>query len=152
MSRIAGWITHRYAKWVVIAFWAVVLALTAPLAGKLTGAQDNDAKSWLPADAESTQVLDVASSFTSPNTIPAVLVYVRESGLTPEDLAAVSQDVATFGELDTLDGDVVGPIPSEDGQAAQVVVPLDLGSEGWNLAADAVADLRATAEDGANGM
>ncbi|MEV7962013.1 MMPL family transporter [Oerskovia paurometabola] len=152
MSRIAGWITHRYAKWVVIAFWAVVLALTAPLAGKLTGAQDNDAKSWLPADAESTQVLDVASSFTSPNTIPAVLVYVRESGLTPEDLAKVSQDVATFGELDTLDGDVVGPIPSEDGQAAQVIVPLDLGSEGWNLAADAVADLRATAEDGANGM
>ncbi|MEK8226421.1 hypothetical protein NKG05_10655 [Oerskovia sp. M15] len=65
MSRIAGWITHRYAKWVVIAFWAVVLALTAPLSGKLTGAQDNDAKSWLPASAESTEVLDVASSFVA---------------------------------------------------------------------------------------
>lgn len=152
MSRIAGWITHPFAKWVVIAFWVVVAAVMSPLAGKLSGAQENDAKSWLPANAESTQVLDIASSFTSPNTIPAVIVYVRETGLTPQDLAQVSADVAAFNALDTLDGEVTGPIPSEDGQAAQVVVPLDLGSEGWNLAADAVADLRATAEDGADGM
>lgn len=152
MSRIAGWITHPFAKWVVIGFWVIVAAVMSPLAGKLTDAQENDAKSWLPANAESTQVLDIASSFTSPNTIPAVIVYVRESGLTPQDLAKVSADVATFNELDTLDGEVTGPIPSEDGQAAQVIVPLDLGSEGWNLAADAVADLRATAEEGADGM
>ncbi|MEK8226420.1 MMPL family transporter [Oerskovia sp. M15] len=77
---------------------------------------------------------------------------MRESGLTQEDLAKVAQDAATFGELDTLDGDVVGPIPSEDGQAAQTIVPLNLGSEGWSLAADAVADLRATAEEGADGL
>lgn len=152
MSRIAGWITRPFATWVVIAFWVIVAAVMSPLAGQLTGAQENDAKSWLPANAESTQVLEIASSFTSPNTIPAVIVYVRESGLTPQDLAEVSADVATFSALDTLDGEVAGPIPSQDGQAAQVIVPLDLGSEGWNLAADAVADLRATAEEGAEGM
>ncbi|WP_448061056.1 MMPL family transporter [Cellulomonas hominis] len=152
MSRITGWITHRVVVWVVIGFWVVAAAALGPLAGKLTGAQDNDAKSWLPASAESTEVLEVASRFGSPNTIPAVLVYVRDSGLTPDDLAKVAADVATFGDLDSLDGSVVGPIPSEDGAAAQVIVPLDLGSEGWNLAADAVADLRATAEDGADGM
>ncbi|SDD12155.1 putative drug exporter of the RND superfamily [Sanguibacter gelidistatuariae] len=152
MSRIAGWITHPFAKWVVIGFWVVVALALSPLAGKLTAAQDNDAKSWLPASAESTQVLNIASSFTSPNTIPAVVVYVRESGLTPQDLAKVTADAATFGALGTLDGKVTGPIPSEDGQAAQVIVPLDLGSEGWNLAADAVASLRATAEQGADGL
>lgn len=152
MSRIAGWITRPFATWVVIAFWVIVAAVMSPLAGQLTGAQENDAKSWLPANAESTQVLEIASSFTSPNTIPAVIVYVRESGLTPQDLAEVAADVATFSALDTLDGEVAGPIPSQDGQAAQVIVPLDLGSEGWNLAADAVADLRATAEEGAEGM
>lgn len=152
MSRIAGWITHPFAKWAVIGFWVIVAAALSPLAGKLMDAQDNDAKSWLPASAESTEVLTVASSFTSPNTIPAVIVYVRESGLTPQDLAKVTADVEAFGALGTLDGKVTGPITSEDGQAAQVVVPLDLGSEGWNLAADAVASLRATAEQGADGM
>ena len=31
-------------------------------------------------------------------------------------------------------------------------MPLDLGSDGWNLAADAVDDLRATAQDGPDGL
>ena len=152
MSRISGWVTHPFAKWVVIGFWVIVAVVMSPLAGKLTGAQDNDAKAWLPANAESTQVLDIASSFTSPNAIPAVVVYVRESGLTPQDLAKVSADVATFNSLDNLDGEVTGPIPSEDGQAAQVIVPFDFGTQGWDPVPDAVADLRATAEDGADGM
>ncbi|GIG21407.1 putative membrane protein ActII-3 [Cellulomonas chitinilytica] len=152
MSKVAGWITHRYAKFVVIAFWLVVVALLGPLAGKLTSAQDNDAKSWLPGDAESTEVIDVASTFVSENTIPAVIVYDRPGGLTQDDLSAIQADVAEFSSLDTLDGEVIGPVPSEDGEAVQVIVPLDLGKDGWDLAADAVADLRATAEDGANGM
>lgn len=152
MSQVAGWITHRYLKFAVIVFWLVVVALLGPLAGKLTGAQDNEAKSWLPANAESTEVLDVATGFVSSDTIPAVIVYERSSGLTPDDLAAVAADAEEFGTLDTLDGEVIGPIPSEDGQAAQIIVPLDLGAEGWNLAADAVDDLRATAEDGAGDL
>lgn len=152
MSQVAGWITHRYLKFAVIIFWLVVVALLGPLAGKLTGAQDNEAKSWLPADAESTEVLDVATGFVSSDTIPAVIVYERTSGLTADDLEAVAADAQEFGTLDTLDGDVIGPIPSEDGQAAQIIVPLNLGSEGWNLAADAVDDLRATAEDGAGDL
>lgn len=152
MSQVAGWITHRYLKFAVIIFWLVVVALLGPLAGKLTGAQDNEAKSWLPADAESTEVLDVATGFVSSDTIPAVIVYERTSGLTADDLEAVAADAQEFGTLDTLDGDVIGPIPSQDGQAAQIIVPLNLGSEGWNLAADAVDDLRATAEDGAGDL
>ena len=148
MSKVAGWITHRYAKFVVVAFWLVVVALLGPLAGKLSGAQDNDAASWLPGDAESTQVVEAASTFVSENTIPAVIVYENPDGLTPDDLAAIQADVQQFSGLDTLDGKVVGPITSKDGQAAQVVVPLDLGKDGWDLAADAVDDLRATAEDG----
>ena len=94
MSQVAGWITHRYLKFAVIVFWLVVVALLGPLAGKLTGAQDNDAKSWLPANAESTEVLDVAAGFVSSNTIPAVIVYERPDGLTPEDLEAVAADAA----------------------------------------------------------
>jgi RND superfamily putative drug exporter len=152
MSAIAGWVTHRYVKYAVVAFWLVVVALLAPLAGKLSGAQNNEAEGWLPAQAESTKVVDLASTFVSADTLPAVIVYERDSGLTSDDLAAIRSDVATFATRTDLDGDVVGPIPSQDGRAAQVVVPMDLGSQGWNLAADAVADLRATAEDGANGL
>ena len=39
-----------------------MLAVLGPLAGKLTDAESNDAKSWLPQSAESTQVLDKAGT------------------------------------------------------------------------------------------
>ena len=152
MSTVAGWITHRYAKYAVIGFWLVAVALLGPLAGKLTGVQNNETKSWLPASAESTQVLDAASAFVSSDTITAVLVYERDAGLTPADLAKVKADVATFSTLPTLAGTIAGPIPSQDGKAAQLVVPLNLGAQGWSGAADAVKGLRTTAGAGANGM
>ncbi|MGC5168767.1 MMPL family transporter [Luteimicrobium sp. DT211] len=154
MPRISSWITHRWTAWAVIGFWIVVLAALGPLAGKLSDVQSNDAKTWLPSAAESTQVLDVTARFTDPNTLPAVIVYVRADGgaLAPTDLAAVARDAQTFEQRDDLGGEVVGPIPSKDREAAQVVVPLDLGPDGWNKAPDAVAELRQVADDGPPGL
>ena len=34
--------------------------------------------------------------------------------------------------MDDVEGKVIGPIPSEDGQAAQTVVTYNLGADGWN--------------------
>jgi RND superfamily putative drug exporter len=145
-------ITGRRIKYLIILFWLIVVAIAAPLAGKLTGAQKNDAKSWLPGSAESTQVLDAQAAFASPDTIPAVIVYERLTGLTPADLSKVQTDVAVFAQLPNLDGTVTGPVPSGDGQAAQVVVPLNLGPDGWAKATDIVASMEETATSGANGM
>ena len=64
-----------WTKWLVLGFWLVVVAVAFPLSGKLTGAEQNDAKAWLPANAESTAVLDVQSRFQSPNIFPGVVVY-----------------------------------------------------------------------------
>ncbi|HEX9041670.1 MAG TPA: hypothetical protein VF838_11670 [Trebonia sp.] len=58
-SAIAGIPAGRRAKWVVLAFWLVVVVAAGPLAGKLTGAEKNNAQSWLPAKAESTRVLNL---------------------------------------------------------------------------------------------
>ena len=76
-----------WTKWVVVGFWVVVLVITFPLAGKLSGAEKNDMKAWLPANAESTKVLDVVSHFQSPNAYTAVVVYHRAAGLTAADRA-----------------------------------------------------------------
>ncbi len=151
-SSIAGFLTGRRMKYVVLLFWLVLVAVAGPLAGKLTSVQENEAKSWLPGSAESTQVLDAQAAFASPNTIPAVLVYERDSALTAQDQAKIAADVVTFGGYPNLDGTVTGPIPAPDGRAAQVIVPIDLGPEGWDLAGDVVDQLRTTAETGANGM
>ena len=85
--RIAEIPAGSWTKWLVVGLWAVVLIISFPLAGKLTDAEKNDAKAWLPANAESTKVLDVQASFQSPNVFPGVVVYERASGLTAADRA-----------------------------------------------------------------
>src|ERR687892_394955 len=60
-----------------------------------------------------------------------VLVYERTGGLTAEDRAAAARHVAAYGGLENVDSKVIGPIPSQDGQALQVIVPIDAGAGGW---------------------
>jgi putative drug exporter of the RND superfamily len=148
----ASALTGRRIKYVVVLFWLVVVAVAGPLAGKLTDVEKNDAKSWLPGSAESTQVLDIQSSFTSPDTIPAVVVYQRQSGVTDADKAKATADAQTWSRLPDLDGQVAGPVPSADGKALSTVVPLDLGPNGWEKAGDLADDIRNQATTGADGM
>ena len=53
--------------------------------------------------------------------------------------------------MDDVEGKVIGPIPSEDGQAAQTVVTYNLGSDGWNKMPDIGEEIHEIAKvDGAN--
>jgi len=127
-------IVGRRSKWAVLVFWLLLVVALGSLAGKLTGAEQNDAKSWLPTNAESTKVLDEQKAFQSPNRFTAVIVYERAAGLTVDDKAKIVSDAEEYAHVGSLDGDVAGPIFSADGAAAQVMVPLDLGHNGWNKA------------------
>ncbi|MFF0295775.1 MMPL family transporter [Kitasatospora sp. NPDC004614] len=139
----------RRRKWVVLALWLVLLVAAVPLAGKLTGAEDNQASSWLPANAESTRVLDAQRRFQPVETAQAVVVYQRPSGITAEDHAKAMRDAESFTTAPHVVAPVVGPIVSADGQAMQTVVPVAVGTTGWNNLKPAVDSLRATAAAGA---
>ena len=145
---LVAW-TRRH--WVAIAVslaWVALAAVLGPLAGKLGEVQTNDQKSFLPSGAESTQVLDEQVAFASPNTIPAVLVYVRDEGLSRADAAAVAKDVQALSGRPDLDGEIIGPIPSDDGKAVQVIVPLDLGADGFDKVGPIVEELTDVVESG----
>ena len=49
----------------VLVFWVAVFAVAGPLAGKLNSAQQNDSSAWLPNNAESTQVVELAKRFST---------------------------------------------------------------------------------------
>src|SRR5215831_7479224 len=157
MNKVASRLTEipagSWTKWVVVGFWLVVLVIALPLSGKLTGAEKNDASAWLPANAESTQVLNVQSRFQSPNIFPAVVVYERASGLTAADRAKAAADARAFASLEGVgQGQVQGPIPSADGKAMQTIIQVNLGNEGWNRAATAADSIRAITDANANGL
>ncbi len=124
--RIAALPSGRRSKWAVLAFWLIVIALLGSLAGKLMGAEKNDASAYLPASAESTQALNLQDHFTAKNLNPAVVVYVRPSGLTQADLAKVAADARAFAALPHA-GQVIGPVPAKDGKAAQILIQAHLG-------------------------
>ncbi|WP_031072950.1 MMPL family transporter, partial [Streptomyces sp. NRRL WC-3742] len=142
----------RRSKWVVLALWLVLLVALGPLAGKLMGAEDNQASSWLPGKAESTQVLDEQRAFQPVDTAQAVVVYERASGITPEDRAEATREAAGFASVPHVSGPVIGPVLSGDGQAMQTIVPIDIGSNGWNDLKPAVEALRSTAAANSHGM
>jgi putative drug exporter of the RND superfamily len=134
--QIAGKLTGRRTKWVVLAVWIVTFVILGMFAGKLTGAEKNDAKSWLPGSAESTKVLDRQAAFQSPNTFTTVLVYEDTNGISAADRAKVAADLREFKTEPSIDGKVIGPIESPDGEALQIAIPLNLGSNGWDKIPD----------------
>ena len=151
--RIAEIPAGSWTKWVVVGFWVVVLVLTFPLSTKLMGAEKNDAKAWLPANAQSTKVLDVQAHVQSPNIYPAIVVYERASGLTAADRAKAAADARSFAGLKGVGPEqVIGPVPSADGKAIQTIVSVNLGKQGWNGAAAAAGSVRAVTRTGANGL
>jgi RND superfamily putative drug exporter len=150
-AQIAGRLTGPVTKWIVLVFWLVALGVMAGFAQKLTDVQNNEASSWLPETAESTEAIEKLEPFQDPDTIPTVVAYERESGLTPEDIAAATEDAQEFAQMDGVTGEVVGPLVSEDGQAMQTLVSFDFGANGWMEMPDIAEQLRdGAAIDGVN--
>ena len=124
----------------VVLVWLVVAGLGGSAQGQLSGVQSNDNSTFLPEGAESTLVSEAVAAFNESDTLPYLVVVQRADGavLTPQDLEAVTQYAAgipslglpEMGEGATLGDYLVGdtaplPIPSQDGEAVLVSVPLD---------------------------
>ncbi len=109
---------------VVLIGLGVVLPVAGGLAAKLTGVTENDQAAFLPDSAESTRSLEFETRFAGATDIPALVVWEREGGLTPTDLQQVGQAATRLSEVEGVAGPASPPIPSADGEAVQVVLPL----------------------------
>ncbi len=136
-------IVGRRTKYLVVVLWLLFVALLGPLASKLSGAEKNDAQAWLPGKAESTREISLQAAFQSPNTYDAVAVYRRGGGLTVPDRSKIASDARKFATVGVVDGAITGPLFSKDQSSALVVVPLDLGVNGWNQSENIVGRMKA---------
>ena len=134
----------------VVLAWLVIGGVSGPFAGRLSEVAVNDNAAFLPADAEATRAQELAAGFTERETTPAIVVYERPSGITDGDREAASADLAGFGRIPGVITPLPPPIPSEDGQALEVIVPID-GSDGDAVVA-AVDAMRVVAADPPDGL
>ena len=134
---------QRIPKFFVLALALVVVAALSPFSGKFEDAQENEATSFLPGDAESVRALEAIERFEDGQVAAAVTVIARKGGLTPDDRAAAEklvQDLEADPPLITAGTE--GPIPSEDGEALLVITQVrDTGGSGDDFL-DSVTDIR----------
>lgn len=152
--QVSGWIAHRRIKWLVLVISLLIVGSVGSFGSKLSAEYDNDVASFLPGDAESTKVIAELESFNQDTAIPLILLAVRDGGLTPADQAYVTQAAQEVAGLKDFDGQVLGPIPSENGEAIQAIVKLSIDEEaGFEAIPDDVSAARkAFSQDAPDGL
>ncbi|WP_313810928.1 MMPL family transporter [Glutamicibacter sp.] len=106
---------------VLILAWLGAAAVGGPTFGKLSTVQTNDQTAFLPTSAEATQALEWQEKFRTSDAIPAVVIIADPDSLDPKVATQLAEGLKDF---EYLDGTVTGPFMSEDGQAAELIVPL----------------------------
>lgn len=136
-ANVPGMRRVRLLALLVVLGWLAVAAGGGQLVGRLGEVQKNDNASFVPASAESTQVGNLLPRFTDTTALPYLVILEGEGPLTPATRTAAATFVERIPDLpltglggqqtvgEFLSGQISPPIPSADGRAMLISVPLD---------------------------
>jgi RND superfamily putative drug exporter len=150
-GRVPTWLRVLIPAALILVWFAAFGAGGASF-GTLSDVVENDQAQFLPASSESAEVQELQAGFRGDDSIPAIVVYARDGGLTEADAAAIADDADSFAAIDgVLDEGVSPAVGSDDGAAVEVFVQIDADAE----VKDVVGELRdvvaGTSVDGLEG-
>lgn len=124
----------RWIRWlmpaVLIAIWLIAAAVGGPYFGKISEVADTDLATFLPESAESTKVNEVLYQFRDNKTVPALIVFDKDGQeLSPAQIAELGRVRAAIQKSPGVRGSLPPPIPSKDGKAALVIVPIESNAD-----------------------
>ncbi|MCU1432842.1 MAG: hypothetical protein JWP95_1947 [Actinotalea sp.] len=133
----------------VLLVWLVLAGLGGQSIGALSDVQQNDAASFLPDGAESTEAAAAARGFRDDSVLPALVVVEGQGRLGTSELERVKALADAVPRIELADGRTVGDvllgpvvvIPSQDGRAALVTVSLDADAAGEQIGEERVVNL-----------
>lgn len=132
---------------VVVILWLFVGAFGGMKIGGLSQVATNDATNFLPRTSEAAVVAQQLADFRpadAPAVVPAIVVAVRDSGISSADEDFLTAAIASFqGSAAGQHPEGVPTVLSDDGVAAQTVVLVDAGDSTRalvNQLRDALAD------------
>jgi putative drug exporter of the RND superfamily len=90
---LASIVAGRRTKWLILVLWIVAAGVMSPLGSKLSDVTTDDTESFLPSNAESTEVVRTLDhQFPAKETALALVVYQNKDGLTPANFAKIQSD------------------------------------------------------------
>lgn len=153
---IAGKLTGRLTKWLVLVVVLIAAGSLGSLAGKLLDVQDNEMSSWLPDSAESTKALEKLDAFQDPEDMGTTVVYHNEDGLTDSQLAAIEQHATEIEQIEGVTdvltperaaaAQIPAPYVSDDRQVAKLDFTINRGDEVWYEMPGIADDIKELAE------
>ncbi|MDH2443244.1 MMPL family transporter [Amnibacterium sp. CER49] len=117
------------AALVLVAAWMAVSARGGPTFGTISEVTNNDQTSYLPATAESTVVQNREKDFFGSDTIPVVVLFVRDSGLIAADRQAVAAEASRLRAVHDVTS-ASPPLPSKDGKALEIIATVRASADG----------------------
>ncbi|KQO11196.1 hypothetical protein ASF06_00505 [Agreia sp. Leaf244] len=116
---------------VLILVWLTAASIGGPYFGRIDEVSSNDQTSFLPASADATKVSALQKQFTDSDAIPAIIVFRTDDGaeLTDEQRTGIQNQIDGIATVSGVADDISPAIPSEDGQAVEVFVPIDASGE-----------------------
>ncbi|QKJ18783.1 MMPL family transporter [Microbacterium hominis] len=113
----------------LVLVWLVGGSIGGPYFGKVDEVSTNDRSSFLPESADATQVNERLPEFLGDDTIPAVVIVESDAALTDADLADLQTLADEIATIEGVQAEVSPPLASDDGDAAQIFVPIDSSGE-----------------------
>ncbi|AMB57886.1 hypothetical protein AWU67_02280 [Microterricola viridarii] len=134
---------------VLILVWFALFGIGGASFGSIGAVATNDQVQFLPASSEATRVQQIQSEFRGNESIPAIVIFQRDGGLTDADRTIIADAATAFQATPGVIADGVSPaIPSADGEAAEVFVQIDATAEVKDVVGDLRAELAAIDVDG----
>jgi len=151
MRTLAEIVAGRRTKWLVLATWVLLLVALPPLGSKLAEETVDDTESFLPASAESTEVVRLLDQrFESGQSSNGLIVYERRGGLTAADRARAARDARRVARAIPVNEPPGMPVVSKSGDVALVTLSVpedydklaDWGKEAKDLVGERHGELR----------
>ncbi|MEJ6488411.1 efflux RND transporter permease subunit [Leucobacter sp. USCH14] len=135
---------------VLVVLWFAGAGAGGPLFGKVDEVSSNDQTTYLPSSADATAVRDVQDEFLGSDSIPAIVVFSSNDGgeLADDQLRAIDAAASDAATLPGIGDESSPAIPSEDGRAVQLFVPIDADAEVTEVVEHLGETLRADAPEG----
>lgn len=131
----------------LIVVWFIAAGVGGPYFGKIEEVSTNDPATFLPENAESTEVRERLTAFQDDTSVPLLVVFESNSALTTSQLDEVNQTRQDIIDTNIPSDEVSPAVVSEDKEAAFLVVPL----EGDSDYAEVIGEFEAVVDKGKSG-